>query len=167
MKPTPTPLTLGDIARYCHVDRVTVQRWVKNNFIPAYRTPGGHYLVPKDVFRKFLQKNNMPIFQEFFDDLSIRVLIADTPLDEAETLANFLRHAQMGYEIRTCSTGRETLLLWGIYQPDIVVLNVDLDGLGGPGVCGDAKKMFGDGLVHIVAISSDVQIGRASCRERV
>jgi CheY-like chemotaxis protein len=98
----------------------------------------------------------MPIFQEFFDDLSIRVLIADTPLDEAETLANFLRHAQMGYEIRTCSTGRETLLLWGIYQPDLVVLNVDLDGLGGPGVCGDAKKMFGDGLVHIVAISSDV-----------
>jgi excisionase family DNA binding protein len=152
MKPTPKPLTLGDISRYCHVDRVTVQRWVKNGLIQAYRTPGGHYRASKGNFRRFLRQNNMPIFPEFFQDVPYRILLADQPEDELKTLVSHLEKADAGYEIKAGGSGREALILLGQFQPDLVVLNPQLDGLGGPSVCGEIKKMFPGGHFQILAV---------------
>lgn len=155
MKPTPKPLTLGDIARYCHVDRVTVQRWVKTALIPAYRTPGGHYRVGKEEFRRFLQKNNMPIYPEFFQDVPHRILIADNSDKDAHALGDDLEQSSMGYEVKICTTSREALILLGQFQPDVLVLNVQMEGLGGTGVIGEIKKMFPQGFLRILAVSGD------------
>jgi len=153
MKSTPKPLTLGDISRYCHVDRVTVQRWVKNALIPAYRTPGGHYRVSKEDFRRFLRQNDMPIYPDFFQDVPHRIVIADEPEEEAKNLASRLEEMESGYEIKACGSGREALILLGQFQPDLVVLDLKLEGLGGSSVCGEIKKMFPDGYFQILALT--------------
>lgn len=152
MKSTPKPLTLGDISRYCHVDRVTVQRWVKNSLIPAYRTPGGHYRVSKENFRRFLRKNDMPIYPHFFQEVPHRIVIADAPEEEAQALARQLEEAEDRYEVKVCSFGREALLVLGQIQPDLVILDPHLEGLGGPSVCAEIKKMFPNIHLRILAI---------------
>lgn len=140
MKPTPDPLTLGDIAQYCHVNRVTVQRWVKLSLLASYRTPGGHYRVTKEEFRRFLQKNNMPVYPEFFQDVPRRILIAENALQDAETMTASLTSA--GYEVQLCSTARQALLAVGRFQPDLLVLNVEIEDLGWPGICAEVRALF-------------------------
>lgn len=162
MKPTPKPLTLGDISRYCHVDRVTVQRWVKNALIPAYRTPGGHYRVPKEEFRKFLQKNKMPIYPEFFEDLPLRLLVVDQPLEEAQSLAEFLEAQQPGYEAKACATAKEAFFLLGQYRPEVAVLNLDLEGFGGPRACQEIRSLPESSLIRILALSAHASPDKTS-----
>ena len=60
------PLTTGDIASYCGVTRTGVVRWIQENKIKAFRTPGGHYRVQKDDFRNFLANFDMPIDPSIF-----------------------------------------------------------------------------------------------------
>ena len=43
-------LTTGQAAVLFSVDPDTVLRWIKTGKIPAYRTPGGHYRIHRDVF---------------------------------------------------------------------------------------------------------------------
>lgn len=152
MKSTPKPLTLGDISRYCHVDRVTVQRWVKNSLMPAYRTPGGHYRVSKENFRRFLRKNDMPIYPQFFQEVPHRIVLADAPEEEAQALARQLEEAEDQYEVKVCSSGREALIVLGQFQPDLVILDPHLEGLGGPSVCAEIKKMSPSIHLRILAL---------------
>ncbi len=153
MKPTPKPLTLGEIAEYLHVNRVTVQRWVKDALMPAYRTPGGHYRVAKQDFRRFLKQNGQPIYSEFFQDVPHRIIIADSPVEDSIILVNTLNDSDGDYELRTCQSGRETLILLGQFQPDLIVLNIDIEDLGVPSVCADIKKMFTESQIHILALT--------------
>ena len=128
MKPRPKPLSLGDIARYCHVDRVTVQRWVKTSFMPSYRTPGGHYRVHKEDFLEFLKKGEMPIYPEFFQDIIKRILIADSA-EDANLLAGYLSGEESNYEVKVCTSGTEALISLGQFQPDLLILNARMEGL--------------------------------------
>jgi excisionase family DNA binding protein len=43
-------LSTGQAAAIFSVDPDTVLRWIKSGKIPAIRTPGGHYRIPKDIF---------------------------------------------------------------------------------------------------------------------
>lgn len=155
MKTTPEPLTLGTIAKYCHVDRVTVQRWVKSGKIQAYRTPGGHYRVPKAEFRKFLVKYKMPLYPEFFEELPPKILIAGATPEEARELANLVKARGPNYEVKTCNSSQEALILLGCYQPDILILDLDLDELGGAEICYTIKNTLPNGTIRILGISSD------------
>jgi len=60
------PLTTGEVAKYCHVSRVTVVEWIKAGKLDAYSLPGGHRRIPTEVFIAFLQRYKMPIHEEFF-----------------------------------------------------------------------------------------------------
>lgn len=45
------------ISRNTGVTHATVLRWVRIGYIPYIKTPGGHYLIEKEVADKFI--NNM------------------------------------------------------------------------------------------------------------
>ncbi|MFC1573811.1 helix-turn-helix domain-containing protein, partial [Candidatus Latescibacterota bacterium] len=49
-------LTTGAIAHYCETTVKQVNRWIKSGKLTAFQTPGGHYRVSKDEFRKFLER---------------------------------------------------------------------------------------------------------------
>ena len=50
-------LKVSDVARILGVSTRTVYRYLKAGGIPVFRTPNGHYRIPKDKFKEwFLQK---------------------------------------------------------------------------------------------------------------
>jgi excisionase family DNA binding protein len=61
------PLTTGQVADYCHVAHVTVLKWIKEGNLKAYRIPSGHHRVLKSDLKKFLEDNEMPVDEAFFD----------------------------------------------------------------------------------------------------
>ena len=50
MAKTKNYLSTGEAADIFNVDPDTVLRWIKSGEIPAIRTPGGHYRIPRNVF---------------------------------------------------------------------------------------------------------------------
>lgn len=50
MKKKKEYITTGEAAAIFAVDPDTVLRWIKSGDIPAIRTPGGHYRIPRNVF---------------------------------------------------------------------------------------------------------------------
>jgi len=79
-------------------------------------------------------------------------MLAEQPEDDLKALASHLEKAGAGYEIKACTSGREALILLGQLQPDLVVLNPQVEGFGGPSVCGELKKMCPGGHFKILAI---------------
>jgi two-component system C4-dicarboxylate transport response regulator DctD len=57
------------------------------------------------------------------------VLVVEDELPVASTLHDML--AQLGYGVKMAVTGEEALTLAPIYQPDVVLLDVNLPGLTG------------------------------------
>lgn len=58
-----------------------------------------------------------------------RVLVVEDELPVAATLHDML--AQLGYAVKMAVTGEEALTLAPIYQPDVVLLDLNLPGLTG------------------------------------
>lgn len=59
-------LTASDVARYCGVTSVTVSRWIRGDKLRAYTTPGGHYRILKQDFKKFLEASGLPVDERYF-----------------------------------------------------------------------------------------------------
>jgi CheY-like chemotaxis protein len=64
------------------------------------------------------------------------VLVVDDNVDAADTLAMFLR--VKGHEVRTANDGPSALELVGIYQPEVVLLDIGLPGMDG---CEVARRL--------------------------
>ena len=54
-----TSLTTGQAARYLSVCPNTIKRWIAAGAIAAYTTPGGHYRIPLEGFRRFLEERGL------------------------------------------------------------------------------------------------------------
>lgn len=53
-------LTTGIVAQYCGVSYVTVLRWIRKGYLPAFRLPSGHYRVIRADFDEFLTRHGIP-----------------------------------------------------------------------------------------------------------
>jgi excisionase family DNA binding protein len=66
--PNEKPLTTSQVADYCHVNYVTVLKWIKDGALKAYRVPSGHYRILRRDFREFLEHWGMPVDEAFFGE---------------------------------------------------------------------------------------------------
>ena len=86
------------------------------------------------------------------------LLLVDDDRDVVETFGDLLR--EDGHEVRTAASGAEGLqVLRAAPLPDAVVLDVDMPGLGGPGM---AHRMLvhdaGEELVPVVLLSARLDL---------
>ena len=58
------PLTTGQVARHCHVSRVTVCNWIRAGKLEAYRLPGGHHRITPEAFRAFVERYSIPVSRD-------------------------------------------------------------------------------------------------------
>jgi excisionase family DNA binding protein len=56
-----TYLTSHEVANYTQFNPSTINKWVKENLIPAFRTPGGHRRIKVADLLAFLREHEMPI----------------------------------------------------------------------------------------------------------
>jgi len=58
--PTNDHLSLGRIAKLCHVSRTTVYRWIINGHLTAYTLPSGHFRVKPPDLSEFCRGFGIP-----------------------------------------------------------------------------------------------------------
>jgi excisionase family DNA binding protein len=130
------PLTTGQVAAYCHVSHVTVLKWIKEGRLKAYTIPSGHYRIQKQDFHEFLVQHKMPVDEAFFAEEAVKVLVVD---DDAKTY-KLITSAFDDYKFASAANGLETGLQLANFQPDLLILNLDMAGIDGLEVCQSVKS---------------------------
>jgi excisionase family DNA binding protein len=158
-------LTTGDVARYCSVSTNAVKKWIRQGDLLAFQTPGGHFRVTRDDFRKFLLHHGMPISRDFFPSRSRRVLIADDePVVRDLVRELVLAAASEPIEVETADDGYDALLKVGDFKPDLLILDLKMPRMDGFQACRSIRSNAQMAHVRIVAMSGFAGDGN---RERI
>ncbi len=130
-------LTTGTVARYCEVSTNAVKKWIRQGDLAAFQTPGGHFRVTREEFRKFLVRHGMPLDQEFFPDRRPRVLIADDEPVVRDLVRELVLSATGGQvDVETAQDGEVAfemaIAAWEVGQPfDAVLMDMQMPVLNG------------------------------------
>lgn len=146
---TPTPLTTGQIAKYCGVNFRTVIRWIERGHLKAYKLPGrGDNRVKPEDFVAFLIANDMPVPAELQQNPTL--LVVDDDVLMAKAIARTLRRA--GYEVDVVHSGFEAGAAMVEKTPSLLTLDLNMPGMSGLDVLKHIRERFGD-RVKVLIIS--------------
>lgn len=158
-------LTTGAIARYCEVSTNAVKKWIRRSDLPAFRTPGGHFRVSREAFRRFLQRHGMPISEGFFAPRAPRVLIADDEPIVRELVRELVLSATLDpVVVETAEDGYDALLKVGDFKPDLLILDLKMPRMDGFEACRSIRSNPHTAHIRIVAMTG---FSGAGNRERI
>lgn len=122
-------LTTGEVAKFCSVNVLTVNRWIKRGLLKAYKLPGrGDNRIQVKDFVAFVQKNNMPMPDEY-QALNRRVLIVEDEPGIAKIIQTTL--VRDGFETKIAPDGFSAgSLLWS-FAPSLMTLDLKIPGING------------------------------------
>jgi len=152
-------LNTGDVARYCGVSVMQINRWIKNGTLKAFRNPGGRYRVSKKEFREFLKKHDMPVIEEFFrEGRHKKILLADDDDSVVEVIRDILQDNFEDIDLKTACNGYEALITAGSFKPDLLILDMRMPKIDGLEVCRrlrDNDALSGDMKILAMTAHSD------------
>ena len=137
------PYTTGEVAALSHVTINAVKKWIATGKLPAHKTPGGHYRIGREDFKRFVSEYGFKLKTRFIPE-KVKVLITD----DEPSVVNYLREALLQHgkgtcEVETAADGYEALIKVGSFEPDLLVLDIRMPRINGLEVCrrlrGDAK----------------------------
>ena len=144
-----------DIARYCGVSVVHVNRWIKQGKLKAYRYPRGKYKITEKDFREFLDKNNIPIIKSFFSKKdNKKIIIGEDNKDFAQVLKKLIEDQIPNVEIEIAHDGFEVLFRIGDIKPDLLILDIRMPNLDGLEVCSQIKSTSELAKTRIIAMTA-------------
>jgi len=129
-------LNTGDIAHYCDVSVMQINRWIKKGSLKAFQNPGGNYRISKKDFKDFLENNKIPIVEEFFQSSKkTKILIADDDATVVDAFSLLLSTHYSEVDIEGSYDGYETLVKTGEFKPDVLILDIKMPKIDGLEVC--------------------------------
>jgi len=156
--------TTYEIAQYCHVTPRTVIQWINEGKLKAFRTPGNHSRIEAEEFLDFLQRYHMPIPSGLMDENSggkKRILIVDDDKGVVDSIQRFLKREKI-YDLEVAFDGFEAGRKFADFNPDLVILDIKMQGLDGYQLCSrirndpknnNVKILLMSGLIEPKAIS--------------
>jgi len=140
-------LTSHQVGKLLCVSRRSVNNWIEQGRIEAFRTPGGHRRVRVADLVAFLTANDMPIPKHLDVKQKRRVVIVDDDERQLRSYRRLLGPLSKWAEVKLFVRGIDALLAIGGFEPDVVVLDILMPGLDGLEVCRRIKA--GDRTRHI------------------
>ncbi|WP_420997500.1 response regulator [Cupriavidus sp. 30B13] len=134
----------------------TVQLWVENGRLPAWKTDGGHRRIPADAVDRMVaeqrhqsapaRRASAPPARPF------RVLLVEDDEHLLQIYRMALETLDPPVEILEATNGYDGLLLIGSSKPDLVVLDLIMPGIDGFRLCRtlDAQQEFAATRIAVV-----------------
>lgn len=155
-------LTTHQVAEKLGVNPVTVARWVKAGKLPAFKTAGGHRRIRKEDLDRFLEECGYYDTSNKAADADTsaavvepgtRVLIVDDEADIVNLIQRTIQDLDKGYVVESANDGFMAGYLVRSFAPQIVFLDLKMDGIDGFEVCKRIKAESATSSSHIIAVT--------------
>ena len=151
-------LSTTEVAHYCRVSVVHVNRWINDGKLKSYRYPGGRNKISKKHFRMFLEKNGIPVIEEFFGGAGqFKVLIGEDDPDFARAVRLMIDDRYPDARVEFAGDGYEVLLKMGEFKPDLLLLDLKMPRIDGLEVCERLKQHGSSSKCKILAMTGHMQ----------
>lgn len=144
--------TTFEVSEICEVNPTTVQNWVKEKKLRAYKTPGGHRRIRRSDLVAFMKKFGMPVPSDL-EEGGRMVLVVDDEKDICDLLVSAFEAMDSPPQVRVAYGGVEALLFIGERKPDLVILDIMMPGMNGIEVCQKLKESSSTSNIKVVAIT--------------
>jgi excisionase family DNA binding protein len=145
-------LTTGEAAHRLGVSINAVKTWIREERLPALRTPGGHFRISEAdlvAFQAVLAGNSRaPV------SIRPRILVVDDDGAMLSLLRETLELEIPGAMVETATDGYEGLVRVGAFRPDLLVLDIRMPRLDGFEVCRRLKARRETASVRILAMTA-------------
>lgn len=132
---TDSLLTSYQVGSLLQVNPSSVNKWVKDGRITAFRTPGGHRRIRAGDLVHFLAEHKMPIPVSLQQAAHKRLLIVDDDKQHVEHLQRHLKAFAEQLDILIATNGMDALMQIGSFKPNVVLLAWNLSGMDGLEIC--------------------------------
>lgn len=142
MKSSPTPgidrdklLTSHEAGLLIQVNPSTINKWVSQGRLNAFRTPGGHRRIRARDLAAFLDEYGMPVPKDFVFAQKKKVLYVDDDERQLTWAKRAFKSHSDTIELATTTSGIDALLQVGSFRPNAIVLDFSLPDVDGLEVC--------------------------------
>lgn len=149
-----------EVANICGVVNQTSINWIRNEYLKAFKTPGGQYRVYPEDLVEFMEKRGMKIPGELIDQCQSKVvviphtiLIVDDDKTLNQVLSEYIKSHDEDAQIFQAYDGFEAGLLMVQKQPRCVILDLDLPGIDGLKLCKKLNESDALGHPNVVVIT--------------
>jgi len=128
-----------------------IKSWIRDDELPALRTPGGHHRIAEADLLEFQsrlsERSKSPVRTRS------RVLIVDDDRELLSVLKEALSRALPDVTFQVASDGYEALVQVGSFRPDVLVLDIRMPRLDGFEVCTRLKSRKETAGIRILAMT--------------
>ena len=122
--------TVPEAADKFGVDRKTMYRWVTSGKIDSIVTPGGHHRILRSEIDTLLEMNG---FSKSVHGKERVILVVDDDESVRETVTH--RLVREGFAVETAADGFQAGMKARDMKPDLVILDLKMEGMDGFEVC--------------------------------
>jgi len=144
--------TTFQVAEVCGVYPSTVINWVKQEQMPAFRTPGGHRRILESNLLAFLQKYKFPI-PDWLALGKRRVLVVEDDAAQGQLLLRALKRAAPELDVRWLKDGVEAIFAIAKEAPDLVILDVFMPSVDGGHVLKTIRESHATAKTRVIGMS--------------
>jgi excisionase family DNA binding protein len=148
----PRYLTTRQCADRLGVSINAIKAWIREERLPALRTPGGHHRIAESdllAFQARLAENSRaPV------SARPRILIVDDDEALAAALKEALEQVIPEAVVATATDGYEALVQVGSFRPDVLVLDLRMPRLDGFEVCRRLKARKETAGIRVLAMTA-------------
>lgn len=146
-------LSTSAVARLLGVAVRSVANWIDQGRLKAGRTPGGHRRVEAADLLDFLRRQKLPV-PPGLGPSHPKVLVVDDDKAVARWISREIQSGHPDYEVRQAHDGftaGEIVVSW---RPDVVVLDLRMQGMDGYEVCRRIKGREDTRHAAVIAITA-------------
>ena len=118
-------------ARRLGVSLRTVQLWVDNGILQAWKTPGGHRRVTISSVQKLMRQGGKQVARDPGQDQDFVALLIEDDADLLRFYELTIRSWELPLILVTAENGYEGLMRIGELQPNLVITDLILPGIDG------------------------------------
>jgi excisionase family DNA binding protein len=125
-------LTTREAAERLGVSMRTVQLWVEDGILPAWKTPGGHRRIPADAVGRVAASQRNAFGKPLrMQPGGIEVLVVEDDPFQRELIGAMLEAHLPNLRLRVAGDGYEGLIRAGQQTPDVLIADISMPGMDG------------------------------------
>ena len=145
-------LTTRESAARLGVTINAIKTWIREERLPALRTPGGHHRIAEpdlvEFHARLAENSRTPA------STRPRILVVDDDGPLLAALRETIEQVMPEAIVAVASDGYEALVQVGAFRPDVLVLDIRMPRLDGFEVCRRLKAKKDTGSIRILAVTA-------------